>query len=1016
MEDATGQLICRHDLVKLMNNKSTHDQLGDRAMTLRSLPGRRVVVQRVDGASLTEAARDVAVVDRSYFYPGMVVASASDRGGGQLGVVTGAATALDLCDEEGVVVASGVPTAEVRRVRELCLGDYVVVASGWLGRVVEQDLDVDVLFDGGAAVCRVTRADRKLSTLQKDYCLNRHTNSCFYPGQRVLESAGGVFWASRWLKGYWKPTYVEGTVSKVQTATVKVHWVASSSSSLEDELHVQTPPPVHQLLDNLTFFCPGDELNIWGAGDRCFFRNTCSSSSNAVSNNPLFERAMRVTNIGTTVDVMWQDGSRQCGMPSVSLIPSRTVAHDFFPGQRVIVRAPAVAAAADDDDDDGANNHAARVGVVRSFSCDDQTLRVVVEESAQEMEFSAYNVGINDSNDAFYGNIVVRRRQPTMDASNNDLSWVGKIVDLSSDVGVKWGDGTTSKVSLDEIAIVKHTGVGQMLQEIGRREATSSAANALYSVTTRMTKWVGAFVQAVFRLVTSKVLAQDRRYHLEAAIAEASSSSDDEVAGTDDKEEETSDVVEKRMPKTDANNDIFNFPQFDVVQSPSDHHYLDTKELEGTAGGSRMWTKRVQKEWKILKNDLPAGTIYVRAFEDRMDLLRATMVGACGTPYHDGLFFFDLHLPSSYPDSPPQVSYRSFGLRVNPNIYESGTVCLSLLNTFGGDGTELWSPESSTLLQVLVSIQGLVLTAQPYYNKAGYAIQAGTPVGHRNELPYNENAYLLTLQTLLHLLRRPPSGFEDLVRDHFRRRGRYVLRACHAYLEGECLVGTLDAEANATEASLERPCSAGFRLALANIVPRISEALIDIGAQGAHRIIITSTPRSWGYRSFGLCVNPNLYESGTVCLSLLNTFVSDATELWSPGTSTLLQVLVLTAQPYYNKNGYMIQAGTPVGHHNKLPYSKNTYLLTLQTMLHLLCRPPLGFEDLVGDHFRRRGRYVLRACQAYLGGGCLVSIVDAEPNVTETISERPCSAGFCLALANIVPRIAEALIDIGAQG
>jgi hypothetical protein len=39
----------------------------------------------------------------------------------------------------------------------------------------------------------------------------------------------------------------------------------------------------------------------------------------------------------------------------------------------------------------------------------------------------------------------------------------------------------------------------------------------------------------------------------------------------------------------------------------------------------------------------------------------------------------------------------------------------------------VWSPESSTVLQVLVSIQGLVLTAQPSYNEAGYASQVGTP-------------------------------------------------------------------------------------------------------------------------------------------------------------------------------------------------------------------------------------------------------------------------------------------------
>lgn len=45
--------------------------------------------------------------------------------------------------------------------------------------------------------------------------------------------------------------------------------------------------------------------------------------------------------------------------------------------------------------------------------------------------------------------------------------------------------------------------------------------------------------------------------------------------------------------------------------------------------------------------------IYVRVFEERMDLLRAAIVGAPGTPYHDGLFFFDICFPPDYPNEPP---------------------------------------------------------------------------------------------------------------------------------------------------------------------------------------------------------------------------------------------------------------------------------------------------------------------------------------------------------------------------
>ncbi|CAN6348116.1 unnamed protein product [Urochloa humidicola] len=43
----------------------------------------------------------------------------------------------------------------------------------------------------------------------------------------------------------------------------------------------------------------------------------------------------------------------------------------------------------------------------------------------------------------------------------------------------------------------------------------------------------------------------------------------------------------------------FRFPQFDVVQSLPDHHYLENIEQVSTGGG-RKWTKWVQKEWKIL--------------------------------------------------------------------------------------------------------------------------------------------------------------------------------------------------------------------------------------------------------------------------------------------------------------------------------------------------------------------------------------------------------------------------------
>ncbi|GKA85678.1 ubiquitin-conjugating enzyme family protein [Tanacetum coccineum] len=59
-----------------------------------------------------------------------------------------------------------------------------------------------------------------------------------------------------------------------------------------------------------------------------------------------------------------------------------------------------------------------------------------------------------------------------------------------------------------------------------------------------------------------------------------------------------------------------------------------------------------------------ANNMFVRFYESRMHLLRVAIIGAKGTPYHDGLFFFDV--------------YHSGGLEINPNLYKNGRVRLSL--------------------------------------------------------------------------------------------------------------------------------------------------------------------------------------------------------------------------------------------------------------------------------------------------------------------------------------------------
>jgi ubiquitin-conjugating enzyme E2 O len=124
--------------------------------------------------------------------------------------------------------------------------------------------------------------------------------------------------------------------------------------------------------------------------------------------------------------------------------------------------------------------------------------------------------------------------------------------------------------------------------------------------------------------------------------------------------------------------------------------------------------------WKKLN------VFFCRTFEDRLDLLSIMIEGPQNTPYEGGLFFFDIQLSKEYPNTPPLCHYISYCTdRLNPNLYEDGKVCVSLLGTWSGRGTEVWSSTNSTLLQVIVSIQGLILVDEPYFNEAGYEKQRG---------------------------------------------------------------------------------------------------------------------------------------------------------------------------------------------------------------------------------------------------------------------------------------------------
>ena len=109
--------------------------------------------------------------------------------------------------------------------------------------------------------------------------------------------------------------------------------------------------------------------------------------------------------------------------------------------------------------------------------------------------------------------------------------------------------------------------------------------------------------------------------------------------------------------------------------------------------------------------------IHIWYDENNITEIKALIIGPQDTPYEDGFFYFTLKFPESYPFNNPEAKFETINklVRFNPNLYECGKVCLSILGTWSGPK---WS-SVQTLSSVLLSIQSL-MSDQPIINEPQY--------------------------------------------------------------------------------------------------------------------------------------------------------------------------------------------------------------------------------------------------------------------------------------------------------
>ena len=85
----------------------------------------------------------------------------------------------------------------------------------------------------------------------------------------------------------------------------------------------------------------------------------------------------------------------------------------------------------------------------------------------------------------------------------------------------------------------------------------------------------------------------------------------------------------------------------------------------------------------IMKSPLTEQGIHYIHDEGDMYKGTAMIIGPGDTPYENGFYFFKFKFPKEYPYKPPTLTYcTNDGVtRFNPNLYRSGKVCVSILNT-----------------------------------------------------------------------------------------------------------------------------------------------------------------------------------------------------------------------------------------------------------------------------------------------------------------------------------------------
>ena len=152
----------------------------------------------------------------------------------------------------------------------------------------------------------------------------------------------------------------------------------------------------------------------------------------------------------------------------------------------------------------------------------------------------------------------------------------------------------------------------------------------------------------------------------------------------------------------------------------------------------------------IMRNPLNDNGIYYVHNETNFLKGHILICGPSDTPYEYGFYFFDVLFPDNYPISPPKLTFKTYdthnNTRFNPNLYRNGKVCISILNTWRGEG---WT-SCLTLKTVLLSVQ-TILNKNPLTNEPNVNTKDPSLIPYNIIVTY-KNLYVAVGDTIKYLI------------------------------------------------------------------------------------------------------------------------------------------------------------------------------------------------------------------------------------------------------------------------